>query len=273
MCHFVEHNTNVEMSINNLIDILEQASRILLFGQRVNCIRLDGNGEALLYKDLKRAITEVKKRFPFCYLITNGTILSEKMAYDILSARITYISISITGTSPLVYKNFQGYGMDIKQAEKQFNKVVSNVERFAWLNKNKFDGYVGLQINYLLTEESLHEAAAAAYFWKSKGVSSINYRSLNSGLGKNKEVFDRYSQSTEFRSINTCFNTLSIFSNGDCAVCCNDALRTTVMGNVFKDSLNVILNSENYRKFVDNITKFNMKQLPESCQKCDLIRL
>jgi len=264
-----------EMSIDDFIRILEKNKDVLVHGKRINNIRIDGNGEPLLYKDIKIAISEAKKRFPECRITTNGTLLTESLSCDIIEAGLSNLVVSVTGITTNVYKHFQGHGKNGKQLESQFVDVVSNVERFAWLNKNKYNNTVNLQICYCLSEDSQQEAAKAAYFWKTKGVSSVIYTSVNSGLGKVKETFNKYINSTTYCKSNICFETISIMANGDVCVCCNDSIRASnkIMSNVHTTSLFEMVNSEMYRRFVDAIRAFDIDALPSCCQRCDLIRV
>jgi MoaA/NifB/PqqE/SkfB family radical SAM enzyme len=273
MCGFYAHNTNVEMSIERFTDILDQASTIMRWGRKTDSIRIDGNAEALLYRNLGRAIEEARKRFPRCTMATNGTLLSEEVAKEILSAGITDIDTSVTGITAKVYQRFQGYGLNIQQAGIQLDSVAANVERFQQINK-KGNFNVNTYVSYILTEESLCDAAGAAYFWKSRGVSWLKYYYLHSCLGKNEEINKLYEKSAGYQRANACFGSLTIYANGDVAACCNDCLRATVahLGNVFKESLSEILASERYNAFVNNLRTFNMAELPVSCQKCDLIK-
>jgi len=275
MCNFVDNMKHEEMSIDNFTRILEKTEGLLIHGKKVSNIRIDGNGEPLLYKEIKTAILEVKKRFPECRITTNGTLLTEKLSCDIIESGLSNLVVSVTGITSGVYKHFQGYGKTENQLRMQFNNVVSNVERFAWLNKNKYNNAVNLQICYCLSKDSLKDAAGSAYFWKEKGVNSIIFMSINSGLGKVKETYDKYIGSTEYCPSNICFETISILSNGDVCVCCNDSIRasTEIMGNIYETDLKEMVNSNKYRAFVDSIRTFDIESLPSCCQKCDLIRV
>jgi sulfatase maturation enzyme AslB (radical SAM superfamily) len=263
------------MSIENLVKVLEQTDKLLIHGQRIKKIRLDGNGEPLLYENIKQAIIESKTRFPECTITTNGTLLSEEKSRSIIDAGLDDILISVTGITPEVYQRFQGYGKGTAQVKTQFETVVGNVEKFAMLNRKKYNSAVRLGICYCLSDDSLEEAPRAARFWKSKGVDYIHYWPINAGLGKVPETTKRFTRSTGFKPSNFCFETITVLANGDVCVCCNDSIRASVktLGNAFKSELGDLLSSDSYKSFVKSLIGFEMEKLPECCQKCDLIRM
>ena len=49
MCNYIDYATHEKISMENLIKVLDQAGSLVINGTKIKVIRLDGNGEALLY--------------------------------------------------------------------------------------------------------------------------------------------------------------------------------------------------------------------------------
>ena len=63
---------------------------------------------------------------------------------------------------------------------------------------------------------------------------------------------------------------IAILVNGDVVPCCLDTDGDIVLGNIFNNTLEEILNSEKSKKIVDGFN--NNKLIEELCKRCDFIK-
>lgn len=106
----------------------------------VGTVTICDRGEPLLNKDLCNMIKYANSRGLTTKTSTNGTLLNEKYAIDIINSGLSVISFSFDGYKKDVYEGIR-VGSD-------FEKVLSNIQRFIKLKKelNSKTPHVTLQV-------------------------------------------------------------------------------------------------------------------------------
>ena len=97
-CYLYENNTvknkEKEMSFNDVKKIIDEISEFK------PSIYLTG-GEPLLYKDIVKVIRYIKEKGCYCGLFTNGLLLTEKIAEELVDSKLNNICVSIGGSKEI----------------------------------------------------------------------------------------------------------------------------------------------------------------------------
>lgn len=208
-------------------------------------------GEPTLHPEFKEMVLYTKKQGIDVGITTNGFYL-EKIDDDLLKIGIKKINISLQSQ----------IGFDRIKTIDYLNKIVLFLKRKDFINSS-------LPINLRL--------------WNNKGLDSI--KDMN-GFIENylkDKILDfnnvRFSYDDEFNWPNetkdvelnsTCLGgkkQLAILNDGRVCLCCLDYLGKTEIGNIFKNDLSTILNSELYKSAIKGFN--DSKPYFEICKKCD----
>lgn len=123
---------------------LEGARKIVGYFPKATHLSIAGFGEPLIVKDVFKIVQELKKRPMRVSLITNGTLLQDRMD-EVVQARLRQISVSINSIDPIQYGVVSG------SSEKTFNTVVQGVQTLA----QKKGSDTRLQISFVITRNLL----------------------------------------------------------------------------------------------------------------------
>lgn len=250
--------------IDKFREVLDVASVTPIFGIWYNRIQLNGNGEPLLYPHIAEAIRIAKERFPWCEFTTNGYLLDEKKAREVLEAGIDEINISLTGIDPQVYRHFQGSGIPYDHCVRQLRTVVRNVRRLARI-RDEMGAKTRIQLRYIRSDDSSDHLKDYIAFWKGTGVDEIFVTSLWSFKrpGKGKRKFKVLACSNAPRRY-------QISANGEVFPCtCNYDDKRNRVGDINQMPFGEIIHS---RKFLDEKRRrmsCDLNLVPKSCLSCE----
>ena len=123
-------------------------------------VNLIGRGEPLMNKELPRFVEYATSKGVPCAIITNGGILDDDYAKDLLEAGIKKIQFSLHAHSRDTYKEVTGVDL--------YDRVKENLLRLIELNRNNYDSQC--YINVMSVESSLnkHESMEFLEFWTPK---------------------------------------------------------------------------------------------------------
>jgi radical SAM protein with 4Fe4S-binding SPASM domain len=95
------------------------------FPQKIKVLRFVGMGEPLLHKDLAKMVAYADKSglFERIEILTNGSLLTKELSYDLIDAGLTKLLISIQGTDAEQYREISHYDID-------FPKFLENIQHF-----------------------------------------------------------------------------------------------------------------------------------------------
>jgi len=203
-----------------------------------------------------------KKPFPKTKLITNGGLLTEERAYNLIEAGLEYIVFSVHGVDKTIYDN-------IMQGPK-FETVIANIERFVKIKEQLGAKHPKIEVWAVLTKDVEAQLEQTRAFWKTRG---IRFKARQLDNRANPDIIDPTglaSEETEWRYADYCtipFWRAWILWNGDMVLCCVDWERTTVFGNIHEQSIKEIWNGEAYRKYRQRMkTRQLANTLCEHCQ-------
>lgn len=92
-------------------------------------ITLIGRGEPLIHPQIHEIVSYARKRDFYCYIISNGTLLNEERAMQLLDAGLNRIQISLHATTPQTYEKMTGKPL--------YEQVIQNIENFRKLNDER----------------------------------------------------------------------------------------------------------------------------------------
>lgn len=253
------------MSIEKYIQLLDQVLETKVFGQKIKSIRLDGSREPLLYKNLARAVKETSDRGLKPFFLTNGVFLTKDLSVALLEANLSEISFSVTGYTADVYAEYQGYN---KKAGQQLQVVKENIQRFIEL-RNKMKKNTIIDITYIVSDDSAHEARQSLQFWKDIGIDKIVFNNLGNPFRIEREDWNEL----PLRSSPECMRLISVLPNGDVIPCCHRNERH-ILGNCFTEHLNNILNGKIVTEFLQHLATGQLEKIPSEseCHSCVYIR-
>lgn len=245
--------------------VLDAAKETPILGVWYNWVQLNGNGEPLIYPHLIQAIKLAKERFPFCEFISNGSLITEEKAQELLASGIDTINISLTGVTPEVYQHFQGSGIPYEQCVKQLETVIQNVKTLARL-RDELHAKTYIRLRYIRSDDSAAHLRDYVKFWKGTGVDEIFVTSLWS-FKRNKKR-----QNAKLRVLR-CVNVprkYHVSANGDVFPCnCNYDDKRNFMGNINETPFVEIITSEKFKhEKLDRMT-CDLDVVPRSCLSCE----
>jgi len=218
-------------------------------------IHLHGYGEPLLDKNLSAKIAYAKYvNIPRTHIISNATLITEKLAYDLVSSGLDSIKISLNGNNQHDYERIQkGLKYEnclsgirnlvaAKISLKQKNPTISVQFMNELADSHPDENLIEyLKLHTVITSSKLHNWGNT----KStiKNISPSGYKSCDKIQSK----------------------IMQILWNGDVVPCCLDFNGTEILGNVFETSITSVWNSS---KFLNFIEKHNNQTFPEICKNC-----
>ncbi|MCH7673566.1 radical SAM protein [candidate division KSB1 bacterium] len=203
-----------------------------------------------------------KKPFPKTKIITNGGLLTEERAYNLINAGLEYIVFSVHGVDKAIYDN-------IMQGPK-FETVVKNIETLLKIKDELKAKNPQIEIWAVLTKEVEAQLDATKVFWKARGI-RFKARQLDNRANPDIiDTSDMASEDVDWKFAHYCtipFWRAWILWNGDMVLCCVDWERTQVFGNIHEKSIKEIWNGEGYRKYRQRMMDRDLAgTICENCQ-------
>ena len=209
-------------------------------GKRIKALNLVRFGEPLLNKHLPEMIDYAKSSNVFDRIVTvsNGSLLNPELSLALVNAGLDRILISIQGITSEKYYELCGVKVD-------FQKLVDNIKYF-YMNRGKCKlflkvFYEGIDGNKDAFAKIFSDICDEYSFEHIVPFSSdIDYQNMNLS-----EMKDRYGD--DVKRVDVCavpFYILSVLSNGDVSACCNSNDSSFTLGNISKDSVLELWNSE-----------------------------
>ena len=195
--------------------------------------------EPLLDRDLGKKINYIAKRRKNGFSIkinTNASLLDEEMGRSLAGSGIDRLNISCHGISK------EAYEASMKGLSRE--KTLANVDNFLALLKKSSHTKPKVCVTMVKTKLIEKEIPEIRLYWRSRGV-SVHIRQLENRA--NADIGRKGLETTSLSRYSWCkriFTQACILTNGDMLLCCIDYGYTMVLGNVGKQSIKDIWNSE-----------------------------
>lgn len=242
-----------------------------VFPRPLKMLRLAANGEPLINTMLPDMIDYAKEKgvADFIEIVTNGSLLNSNMTKRLVGIDgkgLDRIRISIEALDSEGYAKIAGvklnwkefisniqYFYDNKQNCEVYIKTVDTVVNNKY-NMNKFYEIFGGMCDKISVEHIIP-------IW-------VGYDQIYNDFNISKE---EGLHGHKLRDVLVCpfpFYSCVVNPDGEMTVCCNDWERKIVIGDVSKEYINDIWNSEKYRNFLMGMLESGRKNNHNACMKC-----
>ncbi|MCX6818625.1 MAG: SPASM domain-containing protein [Candidatus Aenigmarchaeota archaeon] len=235
--------------------------KIIDEAEGTNFVYLHDFGEPLLHPKLVQFINYADNKNIKVGISTNCTMLTPDKSDALLKTNLYLIILCIDGITKATYEKLRIGG--------NYEKVVRNVEYFL-TRRSLLHHKCRANVQIIASEYTKKETDAFVKLWKTK------YPSIEAGI----KPFDTVGGVIEKSGDNTIdkelkhekrypcrwlWHQVQILSNGDVTLCCRDYDGKAVIGNIKKNSLKEIWNSN---KMIEERNRQKNGQYNELCIKC-----
>ncbi len=213
-------------------------------------IYLHGLGEPLLHPQIFEFIDYAKKKGLRVGISTNATVLDKQKNIRLLDKKIDYLILAIDGATKETYEKIRVGG--------NFEQVEENIKNFLQL-KNERKRKLFTVIQFITMEENEKEVDLFLKKWQGKGADVVRVKpkiALRDEDKKGRVKITPY-----------CFHIfrqLNIYSDGTVISCCEDVHGRYPLGNVKKDNLKKLWNSQK----MQNMRKKNFQNKRSQINIC-----
>lgn len=229
----------------------------------VKIVHLYLHGEPLLHPKIVSMIEYVKRKGLAVHLITNGMLLNRSMSLGILNAGVDlsdHFIFSILGSSKEVHEQVMG--------RINHERVLENLDTFLKLRRDMHVSGPIIETTFYPMPENQHEAAAYMSVFKgyvdhARMAPQISRSFANLNGDKDESLSVRRKPCAQLRE------RLTVFWNGDVALCHQDLNGDWVFGNLGHQTLQEICGNH-YLHIVQTMhTTRQFEKIP-LCRKCDM---
>jgi len=256
-------NPNVQMPMKVFKRLIDEGIEHNLYA-----LEMDNINEPLLRSDLPEAIKYARDAGLMDVMFnTNATLLDENMALRILDAEPTRIMFSLDAIKEETYKKIR-IGAD-------FQTVMKNIDRFLEIKEERGQTLPLTRVSFCVSKLNYKELAEFKEYWGKKVdflsvqgfgnpfVGSQHYERLEKLLRTPKK-------DVESNAEYTCampFQRISLTNSGDVLSCCYWYGQQMHVGNIYKNSLYEIWNSEKMEQLRKTING-PWETKPLICKRC-----
>jgi MoaA/NifB/PqqE/SkfB family radical SAM enzyme len=295
-CIMCEHTYWTDMEERHLS--FDEFKHILSQFPKLRWLHLTGEGSSFTNPDYPRMLEYAKSKNICVYLVDSFDHIPESAIEKLIDLKIEGVYISLDAATKQTYEKIR-VGCD-------FDRVLKNVRKFIALKKERNSLLPEISFRYIVMKHNVHEMPAVLDLIASLGprkllgeggrvdfVGNLEFPEvkdlsvyeltddiLTSVIQKTlKYRLNTFLSHTEVKknpSINQCICWLEpyVMMGGDVIPCCNilmsnkrTILRQHSFGNIFKQSMQEIWDSERFRKFRDTVDNPN-KKVPYLCTLC-----
>ena len=262
---------------------LSQFKTILGQFPSTNYINLQGNGEPFLNEDIIEMISAAKQKGKYTLTSTNGTLLSQEMAQEILRSGLDKLIISFIGAGKGVYEGIM--------RGSNFQKVTDNITSFTKLKRKKSlrypkivlaTGFLKLNINDLIKlpdvarELGIEEIeigpfhSVDSYLPDLSEIKRVIYE-IKKRASQKKIILniqkDLFQRNYRAKQCIWPWQGVYITVKGDIKSCCSRAYFTkTSFGNIYEHNFNFVWHGTEYINFRKGLAGRGC--LPVICRGC-----
>ncbi|MEA3230821.1 MAG: radical SAM/SPASM domain-containing protein [Thermodesulfobacteriota bacterium] len=163
--------------------------RICEIAPRCRSIHLQGWGESLLRKDCFTLIRQLKKLGPKISLGSNGMVMDQDMAQDLIQSGLDSMAFSIAGVSAVQQDPLRGKGT--------FARAIRSIQIFT--NNRRLKKQPPVLINYLLTPGNLRLLPRAMSLCSRMGIDILHPTHMVHVAARYQEKLIAYNLKSAFR--------------------------------------------------------------------------
>ncbi len=224
---------------------------------KTELVYLHGTGESLLHKKLFEYSKYAKSKGLYTCLSTNGMLMNSDLSKQLLNCGLDFLIIAIDGGKKETYESIRIKG--------DFDKLVSNIKSLLQIKKD-----MGSSTNICLQMIYMDENKDEIQYFKNlftksekQMVDQFRFKPLYKTYAlRNKSVKHK----------KPCFwlwNMMAITWDGTVSLCCMDFDAYYKFGNINKNSISEIWNSEEFCSLRKKHKKINYDSM-KLCETCDI---
>lgn len=210
--------------------------------------------EPMVAKNFNFFIREAKKNRLPVNLCTNGVLLDETMSAFLLDMDVALLSISIDASTRDTFRKVRGVD--------KFDQVVANVLRFLEMR----DGAKRPRVTVSFGIEDANRAEKQGFldYW----IERVDCVKIYGVYDRDKRLYEGGAPPTRL-PCREVFDQLNVYFNGTALMCCLDGRATTNLGDIFKNGIGAVWNSEAYGTLRARHLADDYSELP-FCRDCTL---
>ena len=246
-----------------LIDDLKE------FPHKLKVLHFIGYGEPLLHPDIVRMVHYAVQQniAEHIDIVTNGSLLSDKISEELIDAGITRLRVSIQGLSDEAYRIRSG--IDIS-----FERLCNQLMKFREYSDNKKQGQLHVKIIDIgLSEVEKKQFSEIfspiAHTMAIEQLVPVVQKIIYKKNGNTGENFNKTMSGNNFVNIEICpqpFYYMQIQPDGTCIPCCSEEI-PVVLGHISERSVRDIWHSAKRSDFLK--MQLKTKRLGNSvCSRC-----
>jgi len=278
-CDAMDFKSNKSFPLSKIPDLIKDL-------KEMNCKNVEfcGGGEPTMHPDFEKIVRMFYENGFILGLITNGSLLKEKVIDNDLVKCFNWIRVSTDASEAKMHKKIHGTD--------DFDKIVENIRELVNVNKEKNNSKTNISLRFLLYEFNVADMIHMYNLSEELGVNAINFRSArncsNQITPEQAEKYERFLKLLKEENSGhvSIFGTLKkselktkqcylhwlwaiVTSSGDVLLCCwyQGRYKTHVVGNVFKNTLVDIYKGEAYKRAAKQLN--SNKELLNMCNNYD----
>ena len=233
----------------------------------LRAINLNNFGESFYNKNLVQMIEYAKSKGVLDIMLhTNGTVMNEELAEQIIKSGLDRIIFSLDSITKEIYEKIR--------INAKFEDTVEKVKIFYRIREKLYAYKPVIRISMVRMKENDHEAKDFENFWGSYAdeITYTDYRNQD-GLDK----VDRYTKTRKENKSYACpalWQRMTINATGEVTACCRDAGKRLTLGNFDENISSSLTDIWNGKKLEDsrNLHQNKKAYLIDACNGCDHIR-
>lgn len=230
------------------------------FGHRT--LFLHYGGESLLHPQLGKAISILVNHGLNCNLSTNCSALHKYKSKEIIESGLQHITLSMDSLNKEDYEKYRGG---------KYDQTVKNIIDFLRLKKEKGSVFPITHLQIIETPEARLNLESYLEFWKRYPIDFIHIKGFigraNQLKGLNTEFVTKQYRGNHRVPCRWFWEMVNITWNGIVNICCHDFQGKLPLGDLRKNTLREIWNSERVLEIRRNhIQGYYDNGLCESCE-------
>ena len=256
-CSFCSNSDERTIKYQTSLDEFRRVMHNVLQYVQTDELGLSAKGEVLVNKEFTQIVKSAKEEFgiPYLYISSNGALMDEAKAIEIIEAGLDSIKFSINALSREAYK-------EVHKVD-DFDKVIANFTTLLRLKKEKYPQLKLFLSSVIdMSKEELEKGFRELF---GKDYELIDGVSLYALTYTPKFEVDSSKQPTAKCSIP--FKELYINSDGTLGLCCKDYFDEVNFGSLLENDFMDVYNSEAF----EEIRAMHKKSVfPDNhlCKKC-----
>jgi len=250
MCPYKKMKRKKEtMSMNLFKRIIDEAKQL-------GCVdvHLTQYNEPFTDKHIFDRVAYIKKRGMTSWFYSNGTILNKTVREKILENPPDLIRFSVDGSNKKTFESIR--------VGANYEKVVENIKNLFTERNEKKKKLPVIEVFFTILEQNKKECKDFLKIWKN----NCDFASLYPADSRESKDF----VNIDYKGLKSypCFNPkrVLVLSNGKVVLCCVDIDGKVVLGDLKKQSLKEIFNSERFKDIFNSQIK--RKCSIDMCKNC-----